>query len=88
MSDAPQEKQTSDDVLLRLRELPTHTEEGPAARRAKATARAAFVRAFDDDPLHVRLFGSLGRAAVPVVLASVVGIYLMWAVGAANALFR
>jgi hypothetical protein len=26
--------------------------------------------------------------AVPVVLASVVGIYLMWAIAAANALFR
>ncbi len=78
-----------DDVLLRaLRELPAHSDDGPAARRAQATARAAFVRAFDDEPFVVRVFGGASRAAVPVVLASVIGIYLMWAVGAANALFR
>ena len=91
-SSAAEATTREDDPLLRaLRELPPrapHGDDVAAARRAKATARAAFVRAFEDDPWHVRFFGSAGRAAVPVVLASVVGIYLTWAVAAANALFR
>ena len=70
------------------RELPAHASDDATARRAKATARTAFVRAFEDEPWHRRIFGSVGRAAVPVVLASVIGIYLMWAVKVANSLFR
>jgi hypothetical protein len=86
------ERETSkdkDDPLLRaLRELPTQRDESDTSRRAKAIARAAFVRSFDDEPWHTRVFGTASRAAVPVVLAGVVGIYLMWAVAAANALFK
>jgi hypothetical protein len=80
-----------DDVLLRaLRELPPlgGRIDAAALKRQRTSARAAFVRAFDDEPWHTRAFGSVGRAAVPVVLASVVGLYLFWAVAAASALFR
>lgn len=82
--------QDDGDVLLRaLRELPAHApDDGPLARHGRE-ARAAFVRAFEDEPWHARLLrGGIGRAAVPLVLAGVVGIYLMWAISAAAALVQ
>ena len=78
-------KANEDDVLLRaLRELPVHAE--PPSSHARAAARAAFVRAFDDSPWYARALGTAGRATVPVVLASVVGLYLFWAFATAIAL--
>jgi len=76
-----------DPLLRALRELPARSpDRGPEAR-LRREARAAFVRAFDDEPWHTRVLrGGVGRAAVPVVLAGVVGIYLMWAISAAAAL--
>ncbi|MCW5835010.1 MAG: hypothetical protein KIS78_21600 [Labilithrix sp.] len=75
----------SDDPLVRaLRELPTHAD--GSAGRAPAAARAAFLRAFDDAPWYARALATAGRASVPVVLASVVGLYLFWAFAAAIAL--
>ena len=77
----------AEDTLLRaLRELPPHTPQGSSAHRAPAAARAAFVYAFDDGPWYAKLGGSVSRALVPVVLASVVGLYLFWAFAAAISL--
>ncbi|MBX3214779.1 MAG: hypothetical protein KF850_22275 [Labilithrix sp.] len=87
--DAPRERSEDmipgDDPLVRaLRELPTHDD--GSSGRAPAAARAALVRAFDDAPLCTRAPATAGRATVPVVLASVVGLYLFWAFAAAIAL--
>jgi hypothetical protein len=77
----------SEDVLLRaLRELPRPSMDEPIEARQRRAARAAFARAFEDEPWHTRLFGSAGRAVVPVVLASVIGVYLTWAITTASAL--
>jgi hypothetical protein len=73
------EKENDDPLLQALRALPTHAVTGPPGSRAREEARRAFVEAFDDRPFLLRFFGSAGRAAVPVVLASVVGLYLFWA---------
>jgi hypothetical protein len=83
------ESKEKDPLLEQLGTLPRHAPSDAAAeKRTRAVARAAFVRAFDDEPWHRQMFGSVGRVAMPAVLASVVGIYMMWAIGAATALFH
>lgn len=80
----------ADPLLADLRALRDHAVAGSshAERRIHREARAAFVEAFDDTPPFARLLRGLGRAAVPLVLASVVGIYLMWAINTAAALVQ
>ena len=76
-----------DDVLLRaLAELPVRTMAEPHASRTHASARAIFLRAGDARPWYARMPGAAARASVPVVLASVVGLYLSWAFATAIAL--
>ncbi len=59
-----------------------------ARERTLATAKAAFERAHDErDGSLVPAIGWLRRALVPAVLAGTVGVYLTWAVGAANVAF-
>ena len=78
---------TREDELIRgLRELPLHAPSPRSHEQVAASARAAFVRAFDDSPWYVKAFASAAHATVPVVLASVVGLYLFWAFAAAIAL--
>lgn len=80
---------TEEDPLLRaLRELPRPAMDAPVETRARREARAAFVHAFDDAPWYGRFLGSASRAIVPVALATVVGIYLTWAIGFASSLFH
>ncbi len=75
----------SDDALLRaLRELPRPELDRAADDRVRRNARAAFTRAFDGSPWHARLFGTAARAAVPVALAGIVGVYLTWAIATAS----
>jgi hypothetical protein len=82
-ADATEREDPADDPLLRaLRELPAHA----ASDRVPGNARAAFARAFDGAPWYAKLFGTAGRALVPTVLASVVGLYLFWAFATAIAL--
>jgi hypothetical protein len=61
-----------------------------AEERVRRSARAAFARAAGDAsaPPHVRLAHALARAAMPVLLAGVVGVYLTWAITTASALVR
>jgi anti-sigma factor RsiW len=81
--------QDEQDPLLRaLRELPRPEMDAKVESRAKREARAAFVRAFEDVPWHSRMLGTASRAVVPVALATVVGIYLTWAIGFASSLFH
>lgn len=74
-----------DDLLKRLGQLPVHAERNDRARDA---ARAAFVRSFERTSAIERLFLASARASVPIVLASVVGVYLFWAFAAAIAMVR
>jgi hypothetical protein len=82
--------QKEDDMIRALRELPVHEASSSGrdrdALRIQATARAAFVRAFEDAPWYTRIFGSAAGAVVPVALASVVGLYLFWAFAVAISL--
>lgn len=73
----------NDPLLRALRDLPVPAMDAPHASRSQRAAKAAFVQAFDA-PWHVRMFGGVSRAALPVGLAAVVGIYLMWAIGIAT----
>lgn len=78
------EKDTANDPLLRaLRDLPVPAIDAPHAKRGHAAAKAAFMQAFDA-PWHVRMFGGVARVALPVGLAAVVGVYMMWAIGIAT----
>ena len=86
--------ETKDPLLEALRHLPSHAVDAqldPAQLRLKREARAAYVRSFEGSSFH-RWQGSVmskvGRAAVPIFLAGVVGLYMSWAIGAATALLH
>lgn len=86
MTTRPDPSGEADDLLRALRALPTHPVTSAPGRRVEEAARAAFLRAFDDAPWYAKMFDRAGRAALPVVLASVVGLYLFWAFATAIAL--
>lgn len=88
MSQTPiQEPESPADPLLdALRHLPARTMEGPAEARLQRAARAAYVRGFEGSSWHTSASGIVGRVAVPVFLAGVVGLYMTWAIAAATAL--
>lgn len=65
------EPSPDDTLVLALRELPRHA----APAQAGARARAAFVASGRPSPMT--------RAGLPLVLAGVVGTYLVWAFSAA-----
>jgi len=82
-----EESDDNDDVLVRaLRELPRPVLDGDAGARMQRAARAAYLREFSGSQPPSPLRGLLGRALVPAVLASVVGVYLTWAITTASAL--
>lgn len=82
-TDRETEDGTNDPLLRALRDLPVPEMDAPHANRNQRAAKAAFVEAFDA-PWHVRMLGGVSRVALPVGLAAVVGIYLMWAIGIAT----
>jgi len=77
----------NDDDLSRLRALPSHDVAPAAAGRIERTALAAFDAAHEGG-LGPRLAFLWSRVGVPIVLASVVFVYLGWAIRAAAALYR
>lgn len=76
----------ADPLLAALRHLPARTMEGPAEARLQRHARAAYVRGFESSSWHTSASGIVGRVAVPVFLAGIVGLYMTWAIAAATAL--
>jgi hypothetical protein len=84
MSDTPDDR--DDPLLTALRHLPARTMDEPAESRLQRQARAAYVRRFEGSPWHSSATSLVGRFAVPVFLAGVVGLYMTWAIGAATAL--
>lgn len=83
-----QETPETDPLLRALRALPTPAMDPRDEARARYAARAAYAREFEPAPWHGRAASRLGRAVVPVALATVVGIYLTWAIGTASALMH
>ena len=90
MSDA-KKRDDSDDLMAQLGSLPAlGSGEEALGTRHQREARAAYVQAFEGEPLHVRLFGNAGfrRAAVPLALLGVVVVYMHWAATAARKLMQ
>ena len=75
-------------ILRDLRELPLPSTDDPHAARLQRQARAAYLRSFEDESLYDATFGKVSRAAVPVVLAGIVGLYMTWAFATATALLH
>ena len=92
MKPDPQSEKPEDDILLRaLRELPRPTMDTMAGTRLRRDARAAFVRAHAEREgarLPLRVSSAMRRVLVPVALASVVGVYLTWALTTASSLLQ
>jgi hypothetical protein len=94
MSDTADDKptpSTGDPLLAALRQLPSHAMEGGPEARLQRQARAAYARSFDASGASAwsSSFTILaGKAAVPVLLAGIVGLYMTWAFAAATALLH
>lgn len=86
MSETPDNDDRDDPLLSALRHLPPRAMGGPAESRLQHQARAAYVRRFEGSPWHSSASSVLGRIAVPVFLAGIVGLYMTWAIAAATAL--
>jgi hypothetical protein len=78
----------SDPLLAALRLLPSHAMEGGPESRLQRQARAAYARSFEPSPWSSSVAGLAGKAAVPVFLAGIVGLYMTWAFAAATALLH
>ena len=85
MSDTPS-KDPVDPLLAALAQLPTRAMDGDQESRLQRQARAAFTRRFEGSGWDSPLAGFVGKAAVPVFLAGIVGLYMTWAFAAATAL--
>ncbi len=93
MSDTTDDKPApsiGDPLLAALRQLPSHAMDGGPEARLQRQARAAYARSFDSSgSAWSSSFTTLaGRAAVPVLLAGIVGLYMTWAFAAATALLH
>ncbi len=80
----------SDPLLAALRQLPSLAVAGSTEAEAQLQrqARASYVRSFERTTWASSAVGIVGRAAVPVLLAGVVGVYLTWAIATAAALVQ
>jgi hypothetical protein len=85
MSDRPIDPPI-DPLLAALRELRSFSVEGAGEDRLRRSARAAYVRRFEGSAWQTSAAGLFGKAAVPVFLAGIVGLYMTWAIAAATAL--
>jgi hypothetical protein len=89
MSDRPIDRPIEthvDPLLAALRELPSFGVEGTGEDRLRRSARAAYVRRFEGSAWQTSAAVFFGKAAVPVFLAGIVGLYMTWAFAAATAL--
>ena len=76
----------NDPLLAALRALPSHPVDAPRDQRMQREARAAFLRTFEASSWHGLALSKVGRAAGPVLLAAIVGLYMTWAFATATAL--
>lgn len=69
--------------------LPSRAMDGNVEARLRRQARAMYVRGFDSSSRtarHSSAASLLGRAAMPVFLAGIFGLYMTWAIATATAL--
>ena len=80
----------ADPLLAALHALPSRAMDASPEARLQRQARAAYLRSFgSSDPRsawQASAAGFVGRAAVPMFLAGIVGVYMMWAIAAATAI--
>lgn len=81
-ADTPEPSRT-DELLRELRDVPRSL-----PPRAHADARAAFVNAFEPVRWYAPLLSFVTRASLPVVLTSIVVVYLSWAFVTASTLMQ
>ncbi len=77
-----------DELLSELSKLPAHDAHTATAERVRRVSLETFIEAHETK--HHPWRGALSRVArgvTPIVVATTVGVYLTWAVSAANALF-
>jgi hypothetical protein len=86
MTDITPKPEPNDPLLAALRELPAHAVDAPMDTRLKREARAAYLRSFEPSPWHGGALDKVSRAAFPVFLAGIVGLYMTWAIATATAL--
>jgi hypothetical protein len=86
MSNTTPKPETNDPLLAALRQLPPHTPDAAQDTRLQREARAAYVRTFEGSTWHGSAGGKVGRFAMPVFLAGIVGLYMTWAIAAATAI--
>ena len=79
-----------DGILARLRELPTPTPDELRAERVRRTAQAVLARErrLVERPAVRRLERLWSGVVEPALVAGTVGVYLVWAIRAAEALYR
>ncbi len=81
----------NDPLLAALRQLPSHAMAGAIETRLQRQARAAYLRSFYPDSRSAwdsPAIGFVGRAAVPLCLAGIVGLYMSWAISTASMFFQ
>jgi len=77
-----------DELLAELAHLPRHDTDAASAERIRRATVDAFVETKAAEGHPWRAFAARGaRLITPVLVAGTVGVYLSWAVAAANALF-
>ena len=90
MTEPRKEESQNEDLLLRalreLRDLPTRSRDERAARDVGRAARTAYARSFEGKTWTTPLVAMTSRAAVPLVLVGMVGVYLTWAITTAFSL--
>jgi hypothetical protein len=76
----------ADPLLRALAALPPHALVEPGEARRRREARAAFLQSFEASAGHGPALGLVARALMPVFLATIVALYMTWAITAATAL--
>jgi hypothetical protein len=76
----------TDPLLEALGALPPHALLEPGEAQRRREARAAYLQSFRPSAWHGAALGFVARSAMPVFLATIVALYMTWAITAATAL--
>jgi hypothetical protein len=76
----------ADPLLQALAALPPRALREPGETRRRREARAAYLQSFEASASHGAALGLVARTLMPVLLATVVALYMTWAITAATAL--
>jgi hypothetical protein len=76
----------ADPLLAALAALPPYALVEPGEARRRREARAAYLQSFQGSAWQGGALGLVARTAMPVFLATIVALYMTWAITAATAL--